>query len=377
MTRFDYEVMIVGGGPAGISTWLHLHKHDPALAARTLLIEKQAYPRDKLCGGGVTRPADLVLARLRARIDVPSVPIHNVELRFRGRSYVWHQPNIFRVVRRHEFDHALAGVAVGRGLNLHEREAFRGFEPLPDGLLVETSRGQYKVRALVGADGARSVVRSKMDLDEKPRVSRLIEILTPADAQRDPEFVDNKAVFDFTPVLDGLQGYVWDFPCLEDGAPAMNRGVFDSRVQPARPRADLKGIFAGALQARDAYRETQPWAGHPERWFSARGVFARPHVLLAGDAAGVEPAMGEGISHALQYGEVVAATLSHACQRNDFSFTDYRERLLAHPLGQSLRFKVRLARLMYAGWPDFLVRTWCATVPGFLLDGVFNFLARR
>ena len=52
-TEFDYEIMIVGGGPAGISTWLHLHKYFPELAEKTLLIEKATYPRDKLCGGAI------------------------------------------------------------------------------------------------------------------------------------------------------------------------------------------------------------------------------------------------------------------------------------------------------------------------------------
>ena len=55
MSAFDYDVMIVGGGPAGISTWLHLHKRNPALAARTILIDKAVYPRQKLCGGGCHR----------------------------------------------------------------------------------------------------------------------------------------------------------------------------------------------------------------------------------------------------------------------------------------------------------------------------------
>ena len=49
----QYEVIIVGSGPAGVSTWLHLHKLDPQLAARTLVLEKAQHPRHKLCGGGI------------------------------------------------------------------------------------------------------------------------------------------------------------------------------------------------------------------------------------------------------------------------------------------------------------------------------------
>jgi flavin-dependent dehydrogenase len=54
-TDFDYDVVIVGSGPAGVSTWLHLHRFEPQLAARTLVLEKAQHPRPKLCGGGVMR----------------------------------------------------------------------------------------------------------------------------------------------------------------------------------------------------------------------------------------------------------------------------------------------------------------------------------
>ena len=64
MESRELDIVIVGGGPAGLSTWLHLHSEDPRLAARTLLIEKAVYPRDKLCGGGVVPQADQVLCDL-------------------------------------------------------------------------------------------------------------------------------------------------------------------------------------------------------------------------------------------------------------------------------------------------------------------------
>jgi flavin-dependent dehydrogenase len=350
-TDFDYDVVIVGSGPAGVSTWLHLHRFEPQLAARTLVLEKAQHPRPKLCGGGVMRAADVVLGRLRVKIDAPSVPIHNVEFRYRGRRFYWRQKNFFRVVRRYEFDAELANVARQRGMTLHEQEAFRDFVRINGGVEVDTDRGTYRARALVGADGSHSVVRPKMRIEEQARVSRLIEILTPANHQVDPEFVNNTAVFDFNGLDAGLQGYIWDFPCWEDGAAAMNRGIFDSRVYPHRPRADLKSLFQSALHARNAFDTEQRWEGHPERWFHPKAAYAQPNVLLAGDAAGVEPFGGEGISFALQYGEVAAAELVAAFRQNDFSFAGYRDHIMAHELGKALILRLRLAKFTYVGWP--------------------------
>ncbi|MBI3797959.1 MAG: FAD-dependent monooxygenase, partial [Deltaproteobacteria bacterium] len=325
----EFDILIVGGGPAGLSTWLHLQREDPGLAARTLLIEKAVYPRDKLCGGGIIPQADQVLHDLGVDLQVPAVLIQHVDYVFGPHRLRWSDPHAFRVVRRSQFDQALARAAVERGLTLHEDEAFQRFERSGEAVCVETSRGRYRVRALVGADGALSSVRRAMNLRETPRISRLLEILTPTSPRNLPQFSSGTVVFDFTSVAAGLQGYIWDFPCLDAGIPSFNYGIFDSRVCPARPLAKLHKVFAEALQARECLQVPFTWSSHPERWFAREGVYAQPNILLVGDAAGVEPTFGEGISYALRYGRSAALYLVYSCRRGDFSFQDYRDRLLA------------------------------------------------
>ncbi len=354
MESRELDLLIVGGGPAGLSTWIHLQCEDPDLAARTLLIEKAVYPRDKLCGGGVVPQADQVLCDLGIDLRVPSVLIQHVDYVFGPNRLRWNPGNAFRVVRRYEFDHALARAAVERGLTLNEGEAFRRFERSGQGLVVETTRGRYRVRALIGADGASSLVRRAMNLQERPRMSRLLEVVTPVFSENPPDAGSDTAVFDFSPVAQGLQGYVWHFPCLVAGVPSFNRGIFDSRVYPDRVPAKLHKVFDEALKDQAPFAEPSMWSAHPERWFDPEGIYAQPNVLLVGDAAGVEPTFGEGISYALRYGAIAAQYLVRSFQRSDFSFQDYRDRLLASPMGITLLFQSIIAKQMYAGAPDAL-----------------------
>jgi flavin-dependent dehydrogenase len=161
------------------------------------------------------------------------------------------------------------------------------------------------------------------------------------------EFAQNTAVIDFRPIQRGLQGYIWNFPCLCAGAPHLNIGVFDSRIIAAEPRANLPAMLQRHLDER-GWKISADLMGHPERWFHPQDFYSRPRVLLVGDAAGVEPWLGEGISMALAYGPVAAATIVAALEKNDYAFADYRQRILANQLGKILRRNRLVARLFYA-----------------------------
>ena len=344
----DYEILIAGGGPAGLSTWLHLNALAPELASRAVVIEKATYPRDKLCAGGITRLGVLVLGGLGLDLGCSAVPIHRIEFRLSEQAYAIDQPNVLRVVRRHAFDHALATAAVARGLELHQNEAFVGLSREGTALRVRTTTREYIVRIVVGADGVHSAVRHAIGLADSSRISRLIEVITPAHPQRDPEFDAATAIFDFTAIIDGVQGYVWHCPCLDAAGPAMNRGIFDSRVHPGRERADLIRVFATALRQCQVDAPTTIWKSHPIRWFSPEGTFAAANVLLVGDAAGVDAFLGEGISPSLDYGDFAANMIRDAFSSGQFDFADASERLLRHPVGQTLMARRRLAAVAYA-----------------------------
>ncbi len=341
------DVLIVGSGPAGSSTALHLVRHDPAWAGRVVVLDQAVHPREKLCGGGVTHLGYNVLSRLGLRFEPAHVKVREARLVYRGRRCTLYGDPVFRIVRRDEFDHWLVRVAEGLGVRIRQGEKVLGIRREEDFVEVSTTKAIFRAQVVVAADGSRSFVRRALNWNGASRVARALEVLTPESEPSRIEVGDGVAVFDFTPFGDGLQGYTWDFPTSIAGRLFMNRGVFDSRACSQRPRADLKQILRESLAEHDHRLEDHALKGHPIRWWDRNGRLAIPRVLLAGDAAGVDPLVGEGISFALGYGEVAALAIEDAFARRDFSFAAYRDRLLAHPLFIQLDARVRLARLLY------------------------------
>ena len=341
------DILIIGSGPSGTSTALHLIKSNPAWASRVIIVDKAVHPREKLCGGGITHLGQNVLADLGLALEPRHFEVKEARLVYRDKTYSFFGNPVFRIVRRDEFDHWLVQTAEKLGVAVRQGEAVKEIVPHDEYVEVITERTTFHARVVVGADGSRSFVRRKLKWDDDSRVARLVEVLTPEDPAATPEFREAVAVFDFTPMDENLQGYYWDFPSFIKGKAFMNRGVFDSRARPEKPKADLKAVLGEELTERHRDLDDYELKGHPIRWWSRHGRFARPRVLLVGDAAGADPLMGEGISFALGYGAPASEAIIDAFARDDFSFDTYAARLLEHPLFEHLDRRVRLARYAY------------------------------
>ena len=135
-------------------------------------------------------------------------------------------------------------------------------------------------------------------------------------------------------------------------------GIYDANLFAGERRPPLRSLLAEQMLRYGCRLEEHELQGHPIRLFDPFSELAVPRVLLAGDAAGAEALFGEGISVALGYGKVAARAICRAFASEDFSFRDYRRRLLTSPLGLALVSRWCLATLVYSlrwRWFQFLL----------------------
>src|SRR5262245_10496160 len=115
------DLVIVGGGPSGLATALFLGAAAPHLLDRVVVLEKEHYPREKICAGAIGARADRLLERIGVRVDVPSAWVRGLSIvSDQGRLVERTEEPIGRVVRRVEFDRRLAEIARARGVRVLE-----------------------------------------------------------------------------------------------------------------------------------------------------------------------------------------------------------------------------------------------------------------
>lgn len=364
----DRDLIIVGGGPSGLSTALHLQRIAPHLAPRILILEKARYPRLKLCAGGLVPDAELILQRLGLDTsEVPHVDVEDIHFDFEGRGLKIRIPkrHALRVIRRDEFDSWLATKVRDRGMEIREGITVRNIVPDKDGITVETDQGRFRAQVVVGADGSNGITRRCIFPGAPVYTARVLEVLTPS--QPSPKFSEfgggqgrgPAAYFDFFPVPDNIAGYVWDFPTQVRGKPMRCWGIYDTNILANKKRPQLKEPLAQEMSRLGFDLNDYEIKGHPIRWFSPRNEMSVPRVLLAGDTVGADPLFGEGISIALGYGAVAARVICDAIRGNDFSFRDYRRRVLLSPLGQTLLARWFTAYIVYPiKWKWFQILAW-------------------
>jgi flavin-dependent dehydrogenase len=245
------DVVIVGSGPRGDR--LRLAALAPDVAARASS-PKAHHPREKTCAGGVIPRAVRLLAELGVPLSVPPARVDHAGVRVPGRALTVDGGDLCRVVRRCELDARLAWAARDRGVELREGERVVHVARDGAGVRVETDRRAYWAPVVVGADGSGSAVRRALVGDGTAPVARAVMCDVPVADTRWDGFAARRYDFDFAACATGLRGYRWAFPCLIDGVPHVNAGVYARRRSTAPARAELVTTLARSARAQYGWK---------------------------------------------------------------------------------------------------------------------------
>ncbi len=302
----DWDLVVVGAGPAGSAAALGALRADPGL--RVLLLDREDFPRDKSCGDGIAPHVVDALAAVGADDAVDGwAPLRHLQI-VRGPATV--SRSLARpvwVVPRAVFDARLvdSAVAAGAELRRHRVRDIAVFRRSGTGAGAGAVRVDAAVstRVLVGADGAHSVVRAATGLRAGRRRALAIRGYAPtSDAGRGRQ----RIVYG----EHRQPSYAWAFD-RGDGLSNIGYGELLGGEGPP-PSRTLMLERLGTLVP-DASAGGDGWRAHhlplsDWSWRQPDGP-----LLLAGDAAGlVNPMTGEGIYYAVASGILAGRAAARA-----------------------------------------------------------------
>lgn len=359
------DLAIVGAGPAGCAAAITARR----AGLRVVVIDKARFPRDKICGDGLTTSAlreleDLGLdpRAVPSWIDVDEVTVRSPS----GREVVFpmsHDDGIHAAVsRRRDLDAALVEVARDHGTEILEDHALATIDADGETVAVTTDRDvTITADHVIAADGMWSPTRRLLGLSEpgyRGEWHAFRQYVTGVSPRAARELI---VWFE----ADLLPGYAWSFP-IADGVANIGFGILRDGGSYEVP--DMGAVWRELLR-RPHIREflgPDVRAEGPHRAWPIparvdRVELCAGRVLFVGDAAAAtDPMTGEGIGQALSTGRWAAeAIVAHptdiaardaqyraAVHRGlavDHRFAESLARILEHPLGA--RGAVRVAGL--------------------------------
>jgi menaquinone-9 beta-reductase len=352
----EADVIVVGAGPGGSATAYHMARH----GLRVLLLDKAVFPREKVCGDGLTPRATRQLIRMGIDTSEQAGWLRNKGLRVIGGGVRleldWPELSSFPayglVRTRFDFDDLLAKRAVEAGAVLRAGVNVTG--PVLDddgravGVRAQVGSGkdvvEYRAPLVVAADGVSGRLPLAMGLakrDDRP-IGVAVRRYYHSPARADDDYLESWLELRSARDLDRLlPGYGWIFG-LGDGRVNVGLGILNS--SNAFGRTNYRSLLIDWLGATppDWGLADEANADGPVLGAALPMGFNRvPHytrgVMLVGDSGGmVNPMNGEGIAYAMESGELAAEVAVQALARTPGA--DRERALQAYPAELKVRF---------------------------------------
>ncbi|PMP84797.1 MAG: hypothetical protein C0174_06325 [Thermodesulfobium narugense] len=308
----EFDVVVCGSGPAGATIAFLLAKN----GLRVALLDKEDFPRDKLCGGLLTKKSYNLIESifgnkfLQKEIEFFS---NRFEVYYRKtKIFSTLSKKLFIYVNRRKFDYAILKKAIDSGAYFFGKTKVVGIDV--NNMLIFTSSNTFKGRYIVAADGVNSVIRNYLIKNAMIDSSDYKDNLTLA-----IEFYDYKFTTDRASLFFGFTkfGYGWIFPNKE-------RTVIGIGALISKNKGLMREQFNNFLNS-IGYEEPIKTFAHliPTGWIPNRTGFN--NILLVGDAGGfTDPITGEGIYYAIKTAQMASEAILFSEKNKLFAEINYK-----------------------------------------------------
>jgi menaquinone-9 beta-reductase len=370
-TKLETKVIIIGAGPAGAGTSIYLSQ----AGIPHVIIEKETFPRDKVCGDACSGKTAFVLRKANPAWlqeifsqEQNFTPSHGIVfVAPNGKALnIPYNPNRKPgdqapgfTTPRLIFDNFLFEKLDKQYASIYQQSSVKSIEKKDGKVTVVFSKGaeEFEVTAplIVGADGDKSMVRKKFmneDLSQKAYAVGLRAYYKGVTEMDKNNFIE----LHFLPEL--LPGYFWIFP-LPNGIVNVGVGILSEQVR--KKKINLREQMLHAIKTNPNIKhrfENATLVDKIQGWGlpMCMGEFplSGENFMLTGDAASlIDPFSGEGIGYALYSGMLAAYAIEKALKEQNYSAPFIKEAyddVLYSRIGDELKISATLQRLCKFPW---------------------------
>lgn len=371
MTVLNFDVVIVGAGPAGCAAaWILSGK-----GLRIALLDKETFPRDKICGDAlgadVVKQFHIISEKLTCKLE----KFEN-KLASNGVRFVTPKNKILDitfdlpkdkfgggfVAKRLDFD----SFFFSETSKLPDVEIFQSqqvikVDTFPDKIILQTPALTFGAKMALGADGAHSILNKRLT-ENKVEKDHYCAGVRQYFSNVKGFHPDNHIELHF--YEDILPGYFWVFP-LPGNRANVGLGVLSSEV--SKRKINLKEQMTKLIDTnsvlQERFKEAVPLEsiqGYGLPLGSKKRLISGTRFLLLGDAAGlIDPFTGEGIANAIRSGRIASSHVLKAFKQNRFDadFNRQYDKEIYHKMWNEFKFGKSLQKLFrHAAIINFVVK---------------------